>query len=163
MKTVWRCVSKVRAGPRRAPRWITSDIAVWAAGEGSSWQRVHDAGVRSAVDLRTAGERGSGAEIVPPGLALRHFPIDDYGVPGLADLVEVSDWVVGQIAAGSRVVIGCREGRSRSALVACAALMRLGYSPATAYHLVRRGQPHIALSDSQIMMLEELNRSSRAY
>lgn len=161
MNAIWqRLVGCV--GESKAPRWITSDVAICAIGRRGSWQQLHDAGVGSALDLRTPDERSAGEESVPPGLLVRRFPIGDHSAPSLPDLVEVSDWVVAQISGGSRVVIGCREGRSRSALVACAALMRLGYPPSVAYGLVRHGQPRIALSDSQITVLEELNHSSGA-
>lgn len=162
MNAIWRRLAE-RSARDKTPRWITSDIAVWAAGENRSWRRLRDAGVGSALDLRTADERGNGEELAPPGLVVRRFPIDDYEAPSVRELVEISDWVIGQIAAGSRVVIGCREGRSRSALVACATLIRLGYPAAAAYRLVRAVQPRIALSDSQVAALEQLNASSVAH
>lgn len=160
---LWRRLVGLRARSPDKPRWITSDLAVWAAGERGSWQWLHSAGFRAAVDLRTNEERGVIDEAVPPGFALRCLPIRDGGAPPVSQLLEVSDWIVERIREGSRVVVGCREGRGRSALVACSTLMRLGYSPDAAYRFVRRGQPRIALSDVQVDVLEELNRSAEAY
>lgn len=140
-------------------RWITSDIAVSAAPGRDWWRAIHAAGVGAAVDLRTREEGGGWADALPSGFALYWFPIEDHGAPPLAELLPVSDRVVAWVVDGSRVAIGCREGRGRSALLACAALMRLGYPLERAYELVRSAQPGIALSERQISVLEELSRS----
>lgn len=159
MRAITVKIGKFRSRREASPRWVTGDIGLLAAGRGSAWAPLRSEHLGAAIDLRTSGEGGTQALAPPPGITVRWHPIEDHGAPTLPELVDVSGWVVTQIERGSRVVIACREGRGRSPLLACAALMHLGYSAEDAYRLVRRAQPAVALSDVQVRVLEELSRS----
>ena len=137
--------------------WITDDLAIAAAPAVQQWRGLRALRIRAALDLRTL-EEGGGSDPAAPDLAYRWFPIEDGTAPAPADLFEVSSWLASHLRAGP-ALINCREGRGRSALVACATLMRLGYSLETAYQVVRRGQPQVALSDDQVVVLEETIQS----
>jgi protein-tyrosine phosphatase len=93
---------------------------------------------------------------VVPDLTYRWLPVIDGQAPPVSQLFEVSAWLGGQLGSGG-VLISCREGRGRSALLACATLMQLGYSVWGAYQVVRRGQPNMVLSDDQMRALEGLS------
>lgn len=133
--------------------WITGDLAVAAAPTPQQWRSLHAQGIQCALDLRTL-EEGGGCDPGAPDLSYRWFPIGDGGAPAPADLLEVSSWLADHLRSGNRAVINCREGRGRSALLACATLVQLGYALDSAYQVVRRGQPHVALSDDQVKVLE---------
>lgn len=137
--------------------WITDDLAIAAGPPPEQWRALQALGIRAALDLRTVQE-GGGCTVIPAELAYRSFPIEDGSAPAPTDLLDVSSWITSHLRSGSRVMINCREGRGRSALVACATLMRLGYSLESAYRVVRRGQPQVALSDDQVKVLEGLSR-----
>lgn len=137
-------------------RWITEDLAVAAAPAAQQWRSLRAQGIRCALDLRTL-EEGGGSDPVTPDLAYRWFPIGDGRAPAPADLLEISSWLADNLRSGNRAVINCREGRGRSALLACATLMRLGYALDSAYQVVRRGQPQVALSDDQVKVLEGMS------
>lgn len=153
-----RLISPLHRRRATPVRWITDDLAISAAPPPEQWRELHAQGIRAALDLRTIHE-GGGCDTVPAELAYRSFPIEDGSAPALADLLDVSSWLTSHLRSGSRVMINCREGRGRSALVACATLIQLGYSLESAYRVVRRGQPQIALSDDQVKVLEGLSRS----
>jgi hypothetical protein len=130
--------------------WITSDIAVSAAPGRSDWPSIEAAGLRAVLDLRAEIER-----LVPAHrLIFRHLPIEEGGAPGVEVLQDAAGWVVTQIGEAGPVLVHCREGRGRSPMVACAALIVLGYSAADAYDLLRRGQPLVAMSESQVAAIE---------
>lgn len=147
--------------PPTRVRWITTDLAIAPGPAGDAWPGVAAAGFRAALDLRTAREGGA-CRTIPPELMYRAFPIEDGAAPDLAALFDVSLWILRNLRNGNATVINCREGRGRSALVACATLVQLGYSLESAYQVVRRGQPRIALSDDQVMVLERLSSAIRS-
>jgi hypothetical protein len=136
-------------------RWVTDDLAIGPSPGADAWRDLPGRSVRVALDLRTA-EEGGGEILAVPDLHHRWFPIRDGHAPPVAELFEVSAWLAGELRT-SRALISCREGRGRSALLACATLMQLGYSLWGAYQVVRRGQPHLVLSDDQVKALEGLS------
>jgi len=147
--------------PQLAIRWITDDLAISSAPSSTAWSELPARGIDAAVDLRTAAD-GDCPALVHEDIGYLAFPIDDGRAPDLDALLEVSAWITTEIHAGRRVLINCREGRGRSALVACATLVRLGYSLDSAYQMVGRSQPRIALSDSQVKALELLFKVTRS-
>jgi hypothetical protein len=134
---------------------VTDDLAIAAAPAPKQWRDLRAAGVRIAVDLRTADEGGGNVPAVAD-LEYRWIPVADGHAPQVTQLFDVSAWLAGELG-GNRVLISCREGRGRSALLACATLMQLGYSVWGAYQVVRRGQPNMVLSDDQMRALEGLS------
>jgi len=132
--------------------WITTDIAVAAAPGRADWPAIEAQGVRAVLDLRAEVD-----QVAPKlGLAFRHLPIVEGGAPAVEVLQEAATWVVSRIHDTGPVLIHCREGRGRSPMVACSALIALGYSAADAYDLLRRGQPGVAMSESQVAAIEAL-------
>jgi hypothetical protein len=76
-----------------------------------------------------------------PGVRVRYFPFDDAREPAQRDLMTA--WTAGEAVArdirrGRRVLVSCRMGRNRSALVAALAIHFVtGASGAEALELVR--------------------------
>lgn len=134
---------------RKAHRlyWLTSDIAVSREPGPDHWAEIHTAGVRAVVDLRSETE--DNAELVHRhGFQYLRAPIDEGSAPTPQELSLVTDWILTRIADGP-VLVHCREGRGRSPLVACAALVKLGIPPFEAYQALRRARPEVALSAEQ--------------
>jgi Dual specificity phosphatase, catalytic domain len=111
------------------------------------------AGITQAVDLR------SGAPAVsywPSTVAVSHYPMVEYEAPGLDTLNHVSNEVVSLIQRREIVYLHCRAGVQRAPLVACAALMQMGWPLSQAFQLVRRRQV-AALTDAQLAVLRKLS------
>src|SRR4051794_5180218 len=104
--------------------WLTSDIAVSREPAVDEWRAVREAGVRCVVDLR-AEQEDNGVVVQQAGMRYLRLPIDEGGAPTEQELELVTDWIVERIASEGPVLVHCREGRGRSPLVACAALVKL--------------------------------------
>lgn len=158
MRSIALLIPRLPVPRRPALRWITSDIAVSGLLPRDTWAALRREGAGCALDLRTAAEGGGRLAPLPAPATLRWYPIEDGHAPPIRELGDVTDWIVGRIATGSRAVVGCREGRGRSTLLACAALLCLGYPLDGAYRVIRRGQPGTVWSDAQIEVLQEFSR-----
>lgn len=137
--------------------WVTDDLAVSRAPNASEWNDVLAAGLRVVLDLQEEQEANRAA-LEAIGLLYRHMPITEYQAPTVAVLIEAADWVNQQIDTAGPVLIHCREGRGRSPMVACAALIQRGVPLLPAFRLVQRARPEVALSVEQTHLLEELAR-----
>ena len=140
--------------------WVTSDIAVAGAPGTGDWRRIAAAGVRSVVEVRSEAADDATA-LAAAGLPHRRFAIDEGSAPAPAELAQIAGWIADRIGAGP-VLVHCREGRGRSVLAACAALILLGHAPAAAYDLVRKARPAAALSERQIDALTRYAAAIRA-
>ncbi len=132
--------------------WLTSDLAISRAPLAREWPAIKAAGIRSVLDLRLAECAEGVSESV--GLAYLNLPVTDGGAPTADEMRYATEWVAGQIAGVGPVLIHCREGLGRSPLVACAALIRLGFPLSEAFLVVRRARPHMVFSDRQIAALQ---------
>jgi protein-tyrosine phosphatase len=139
--------------PRRRPAghrlyWLTSDIAVSREPGPQHWADIRAAGIRAVVDVRAETE-GSADLAHANGLQYLRAPIDEGLAPTTQELSLVTDWILARIGNDGPVLVHCREGRGRSPLVACAALVKLGIPPFEAYQALRRARPEVALSPEQ--------------
>ncbi len=124
---------RVAVAPRpRGGDWLEDEIRAWrAAGVGVVVSLLE---VDEAADLELGAEadlaRANGIEFVS-------FPITDRGVPASREAAaELVAELARAVAAGRNVVIHCRQGVGRAALVAAALLVRLGASAAEAVERV---------------------------
>jgi protein-tyrosine phosphatase len=83
------------------------------------------------------------------GLRYLRLPLDEGSAPDIDQLRLVTSWILERISGDGPVLIHCREGRGRSAMVACATLVRLGIPVFDAYQTLRRARPDVALNDAQ--------------
>jgi protein-tyrosine phosphatase len=144
---------RFRRGGREPIFWLTSDLAIGPAPQAGDWTRIRVAGFRVTLDLLQEDEKG----LTPDqGLEERRFPIREGYAPTAAELAEIGRWVAERIQTDGPVLVYCREGRGRSALVACAALLQLGFGLREAYQLLLRARPEAQLSEVQASRLEEL-------
>jgi protein-tyrosine phosphatase len=122
-------------------------------------RELHRRGVRVVVDLR--------AEVPneghwPSDVVVRRLPVEDRCAPDATALVELAAWVTEAVRRGEVVMVHCHAGMGRSATVACAVLMEIGYDLGDAYRAVQRARPIIALTEPQLALLRHLDRARRA-
>jgi protein-tyrosine phosphatase len=135
--------------------WLTYHLAISPQPWRHEWPAIHEAGVRCVLDLRSQTQDDI-QTIRSLNMTFRHAPIVDGEAPDQEILLELTDWVLDQQSADGPVLVHCREGRGRSAMVGCAVLIRMGVSLPEAYRAVRhaRGES-VALSDEQVNALEK--------
>jgi protein tyrosine phosphatase (PTP) superfamily phosphohydrolase (DUF442 family) len=134
--------------------WLTYHLAIAPQPWRHEWRAIRDAGIRSVVDLRSQTQDDIDA-IEGLNMTFRHAPIVDGEALDQASLLELTDWVLDRQAAEGPVLVHCREGRGRSAMVGCAVLLRMGVSLPQAYRTVRQARGEsVSLSDDQVESLE---------
>ncbi len=118
--------------------------AEWLDDETRAWR---EAGIDIVVSLLEPGEEaelalaGESASSAASGLEFRSFPIPDRGVPNSREAVaQLVDQIVNALHVGKSVVLHCRQGIGRSALVAAAALISGGQNSETAIKTIRRSR-----------------------
>jgi atypical dual specificity phosphatase len=133
--------------------WLTDDIAISrepAPGDIAPMQR---AGVRCVVDMRLEAE--DRRELFDKqGLRYLRVPIAEGAAPTVDHLRLITDWIVERLQNEGPVLVHCREGRGRSALVACATLVKRGAPLFDAYQALRRARPETVLNDEQAEALK---------
>ena len=162
---VFRALRFFRATKEPTPLyWLTYHLAIAPQPWRHDWQAIHAAGVRCVVDLRSQSQDDLDT-IKTLGMTFRHAPVYDGEAPELATLLDITDWVLDQQASHGPVLLHCREGRGRSAMVGCAVLIRMGVPLPEAYRTVRnaRGGASVSLSDPQVEALELFARYCVAY
>lgn len=114
---------RLAVGPRpRGADWLEDEIAAWKR-----------AGVNVVVSLLTDGEESdlglmAEAEATQSrGLAFISFPFPDRGVPdNVEGVTRLAEELSAGLWAGKNILIHCRQGIGRSALVAASVLDLLG-------------------------------------
>lgn len=109
-------------------------------------------GVDSVLDVRKEAHDDEDV-LARHGLRLFHVPMVDRAPPTQKQLKQAVDWVMGELAQDRKVYVHCQSGVGRSVCVACAVLLRMGYSLPDAYDAVRRKRPEAVVSDKQIESL----------
>lgn len=96
------------------------------------------------AELARLGVIDLGREIERRGMAWRHAPIADFGVP---DPAFEACWAVAGpqvrrlLRGGGQVLVHCRAGLGRSGMIAARTLVELGWTGADAIAAVRRVRP----------------------
>lgn len=90
------------------------------------------------------------------GMAFRHFPIADFGVPQLSELATLIDKLSHALAAGENVLVHCRGGIGRTGLVCACLLTASGMHSEDAVKLVstQRGCK-VPETQAQLAMVSE--------
>lgn len=140
----------------RGGDWLETDVAAWKR-----------AGFDTIVSLLTSDEEAElrltaeANECAAAALAFRSFPVPDRGVPASHDrFAKLVSELAGQLRAGRRVVIHCRQGIGRSGLATIGTLIELGASEAEAIRTVSesRGMA-VPETPGQLAWLREWNAS----
>jgi protein-tyrosine phosphatase len=131
--------------------WVTDDIAISGKPGARDWPRITRADISCVVDLQSEAAR----DLTKFGLRRYAFRIPDRGSPPLSELSEIVRAVRHELNRGNKILIHCDKGLGRSALVACAVLVDLGFPSTQAYEIVKRGQPSALLANGQVNTLDE--------
>jgi uncharacterized protein (TIGR01244 family) len=152
---VFKALRLFRATKNNTPLyWLTYHLAIAPQPWRHEWQAIYTAGIRSVVDLRSQTQDDTQA-IQALGMTFLHTPVYDGEAPEFETLLAITDWVIDQQATQGPVLLHCREGRGRSAMVGCAVLIRMGISLPEAYRTVRNARgDSVSLSDEQVEALE---------
>jgi protein-tyrosine phosphatase len=169
--SAWSALVRLtRRLPRPAGRakivWITPSLAQGPRFTASQVGALARTGVNSVLDVRREA-RDDEEVLARHGLGLRHVPMTDRAPPTQKQLKQAVDWVMGELAQDRKVYVHCQSGVGRSVCVACAVLLRMGFSLPEAYDAVRRKRPEAVVSDKQIESLQRYaallsRRSKRA-
>jgi protein tyrosine phosphatase (PTP) superfamily phosphohydrolase (DUF442 family) len=144
--------------PFQSPRlnlfWIDDTLAIATRPRGGDWlvdeiDGLKAAGVSTLVSCLTRPEEfGLGLDseafvVREAGLAFVAVPIEDRSIPSRDSLEAVAEQINADRGSGRRVAIHCRQGLGRAPLVAAAAPVRQGVSPADVWARIEeaRGQP----------------------
>ena len=139
-------------GSRPTLAWITPSLAQGPRFTRSQVSALAHSGVTSVLDVREEA-RDDEALLAQCGLHLCHVPMTDRAPPTQEQLKRAVEWVMGELADDRKVFIHCQSGVGRSVCVACAVLMRMGYSLPQAYEAVRRKRPEAVVSEEQVEAL----------
>jgi protein-tyrosine phosphatase len=134
--------------------WLTPELAIGAAPEDADWPRVIESGVKAVLDLRAEADDNEALVTGVHGLHYLRLPIAEYEAPWLAELRLVVEWAIQRLHAREVLLLHCREGRGRSAMVGCAVLVRLGAPLEDAYRMLLGARPQAALSPPQEKLLQ---------
>jgi protein-tyrosine phosphatase len=129
---------------------IIPGLLVGSAPDHRQRTALRRSGVTAVLDLRA---EATGDDPWPAGVTVRHAPVQDGQAPDPGRLHELAGWAVERVHAGDTVLVHCRAGVGRSATVACAILLRLGYDLGSAYRTVRDRRPAIVPTDAQLAVL----------
>lgn len=108
-------------------------------------------GVTYVLDLTEGGPTVPWAESV----VVEHCPLAEYQAPDLSALEAVSARAAAVISSGHALLLHCREGIQRAPLVACAALVQLGWPLPDAVKRVRERRVVANMSEAQLNLLRE--------
>lgn len=109
-------------------------------------------GIRHIVDLRVE-ERDDEHLLREHGITLLHLPTEDLRAISRHMLDEGVAWVTKHLERGHKVYIHCEHGIGRSATLALAVLVALGYSPREALTLAKRARWQVSPSPEQLSAL----------
>ncbi|HLF71932.1 MAG TPA: dual specificity protein phosphatase family protein [Dehalococcoidia bacterium] len=136
--------------------WLSRDLAISPEPADDDWPLLHTASIRVVLDLRAEAE--DAAHLAEAhGLRYLRLPIVDGAAPSDASLRLITGWVIERINANGPVLVHCREGRGRSATVACAVLVKLGMPLPQAFAALRRARWDIVLTKPQMEALERFS------
>jgi hypothetical protein len=148
-------LSWLRRPARPDLAWLTEDLAIGSAPAQAQWEAIFRSGIGAVLEVREEGRDEEGFFLA------RHIPychedIPEFTAPSLSDLCRMVAWVRHQIDAGRPVLVHCRKGAGRSAMVGCATLVSLGTPLDVAFQRLRYVRPGVALSSDQASALESL-------
>ena len=118
--------------------------ADWLDDETRAWR---EAGIDVVVSLLEPDEEaeldltGESISSTASGLAFHAFPIPDRSIPSSPEAVaEVVDQIVDALRSGKTVVVHCRQGIGRSAMMVAAALIAGGLTAEKAVNAIRQSR-----------------------
>jgi len=135
---------------------ITSQIYLGGAISKEEWHQLRRKGVSVKVSL----QREQRDEIDDADCLLR-IPVADLTPPTLDQIIMSVSLIESAVKVGKKVLIHCKEGIGRSAVIAAAYLVKSGMSVSRALRLLRKARPQVGPNWSQIQVLKDYARIVR--
>jgi protein-tyrosine phosphatase len=132
---------------------VTRGLWVGSAPSAPQAEELVRRGITAVVDLRA--ERSETASW-PPAVVVDHIPLVDHAAPTADELDLASRRVSELVRGGHEVLVHCRAGLERAPTIACAVLMRQGWSLADAYRRVVEARHGAAPTEGQLAALRSL-------
>ncbi len=117
-----------------------------------AWRPAFVVSLTEAVEMEELGASGLERLLADAGLAWRHFPIEDYGVPASAAEERwsaLSAELHSALDAGQSVLVHCRGGLGRSGMAAARLIAERGTRAEGAIARVRAQRPGAVETDVQ--------------
>jgi Dual specificity phosphatase, catalytic domain len=112
---------------------------LFVSGDIEDWEAIRRLRIGVIVDMDGAVDRG--LPQTPDSIFYVYHPIRDEDLPNVAKLEALGRLVADLVGAGHRVLVHCRMGFNRSALVIATALTYTGLSGQEALEDLRRRRP----------------------
>jgi atypical dual specificity phosphatase len=136
--------------------WITPSLAVGGTLLPRQFKGLAQMGIQAVVDLREEG-RDDEERLAQHGIRLLHLPVRDTWPPSQDQLLQGTDWVLGQLEAGKKTLLHCKSGVGRSIVLGCCVLMRQGDDLARALRLIKARRWGVDLNRRQMSAIEQFN------
>jgi len=140
--------------------WLTDDIAIGGTQRRIAWHTCARAGIDTVLDLRDDAKNDA-TLLSKLGIEYARVPIPEGEAPTLEQLQIMAAWIGSKLRQNRKALIHCAHGMGRSATVACATLVALGFSLPHAYDFLPRAEPRTALSQQQARTLESFANKAR--
>jgi protein-tyrosine phosphatase len=134
--------------------WVTPMLAVGGRIHPEDILHLASAGIRQVIDVRAEYQDDETA-LNRAGISLLYLPAPDTYPLTIEQLLTGSEWADNAIKRGERVLVHCEHGVGRSVLLACAILIRQGFSAEQAVRLVQKKRWQAAPNHRQIKRLQE--------
>jgi protein-tyrosine phosphatase len=125
----------IAARPRGGD-WLDDEVAGWRRAEVSTVVSLLTP--QEEIDLELKDERRAATQ---KGIKFLSLPIEDRSIPASdAKAMDVIDRLEADLCAGKNVVIHCRQGIGRSAVIAACLLIGRGSEPDAAIEVLRKSR-----------------------
>ena len=127
---------------------------LFVSGAIEDWAEIHRLRIDVVVDMDGGVDHGLPES--PDAIFYVYHPIRDEDLPNLAKIEALGRLVADRVSAGHRVLVHCRMGFNRSALVIGTALTYMGLSGRQALFDLRRRRPGSLFNEVFAAHLETL-------
>lgn len=124
--------------------WVDAQLAIGSLPSRRDLKRLKGQGVTAIVNMceEYAGDLGTLSIL---GISQLHLPTLDYHCPKEADLHRGIQFIDKQVSSGGKVLVHCKAGRGRSAImVLCYLMQRDRCSASVALRVLKQSRPRLA-------------------
>jgi protein-tyrosine phosphatase len=127
---------------------------LFVSGEVEDWEALGERGIDTIVDMD--GRVDSGLPEAPNAILYVYHPILDDDLPNLAKIDALGRLVADLVGSGHRVLVHCRMGLNRSALVIATALTYMGMTGEQALEHLRERRPGALFNENFAAHVQQL-------
>ena len=128
--------------------WLNPDIAIGSVASDDDWHEIYRAGIRAVVDLcEDPGDLG--AVVRSSGMRYLRLCLRSVTTPGQEELHIATSWARDRNQNEGPVMIRVLDDSNNDGMLACASLIRSGFSYDSALQALERVRPHVEMSYDQ--------------